>query len=218
MEQAFRDARRWSGLTVAINLSPIQFKQAGFVAAVKRLVARTGVDPYQIEFEVTETLLLEDTDRVQRALDQLKAMGFRIALDDFGTGYSSLNYLRRFPFDKIKIDQTYIQSIETSQEAAQIIHSVVGLGRALHMTVTAEGVETGAQHRFLQAAGCHQLQGSCSRSPSTPRISNGCSRPGPGRPTGRWRRPEGGHRSSCVHSAPCNRPRRRDIPRPPNAP
>jgi diguanylate cyclase (GGDEF)-like protein len=159
MRRAFSDAQSWQSLTTAVNLSPRQFQQPEFVATVRRLVKETGVDPQTIELEITESVLLEESERVKRALQDLRDMGFRIALDDFGIGYSSLSYLRRFPFHKIKIDRSFINSIGASQEAAQIIHSMVGLGRALGMTVTAEGVETTEQHRFLQAAGCQQLQG-----------------------------------------------------------
>ncbi len=159
LKRAFTDAARWPHLMLAINLSPQQFRHPDFVATIRRLVAESGVEPGRIELEVTESLLLEESDRVRKALSALRDMGFRISLDDFGTGYSSLSYLRKFPFNKIKIDQSFIKSIETSNEAAQIIHSMVSLGRALKMTVTAEGVETAEQHRFLRSAGCQQLQG-----------------------------------------------------------
>ncbi len=159
LRRAFLDAARWPELMVAVNLSPKQFKQPGFVQVVKRLVSETGVDPNRIELEITENLLLEENERLHLTLSEFRAMGFKIVLDDFGTGYSSLSYLRKFCFNKIKIDRTFIKSIETSPEAAQIIYSVVNLGRALRMTVNAEGVETREQHRFLQSAGCQQLQG-----------------------------------------------------------
>lgn len=159
MRRAFSDAQAWRGLITAVNLSPRQFQHPEFVANLRRLVKETGVDPQMIELEITESVLLEESERAKRALHDLRDMGFRIALDDFGTGYSSLSYLRRFPFNKIKIDRSFINGIGASQEAAQIIHSIVGLGRALSMTITAEGVETTEQQRFLQVAGCQQLQG-----------------------------------------------------------
>ncbi len=159
MERAFQDSYRWPTITTAINLSPRQLKHPDFLSIVNRLVERFGIDPRRFELEVTESLLLEESERVQTVLATLHHMGFRIALDDFGTGYSSLSYLRRFAFDKIKIDQSFIKSIETSNEAAEIIRSVVNLGHALHMTITAEGVETNEQRRFLESAGCQQLQG-----------------------------------------------------------
>lgn len=159
LRRAFLDATRWPDLMVAVNLSPKQFKQPGFVHVVKQLVGETGVDPNRIELEITENLLLEESERLHVTLAEFRAMGFKIVLDDFGTGYSSMSYMRKFCFNKIKIDRTFTKSIETSPEAAQIIYSVVNLGRALQMTVNAEGVETREQHRFLQSAGCQQLQG-----------------------------------------------------------
>lgn len=159
MERAFQDSRRWPTIVTAINLSPRQLKHPDFLSIINRLLERYQVDPRMFELEVTESLLLEESERVQNVLATLSHMGFRIALDDFGTGYSSLSYLRKFAFDKIKIDQSFIKSIETSTGAAEIIRSVVNLGNALHMTITAEGVETNEQRQFLEAAGCQQLQG-----------------------------------------------------------
>jgi diguanylate cyclase (GGDEF)-like protein len=159
LRRAFIDAQLWPEISTAVNLSPRQFQHPEFPSMIRRLVAETGVNPTLIELEVTESVLMEESERVKRALAALREMGFRIALDDFGTGYSSLSYLRRFPFHKIKIDRSFIHSIGSSIESAQIIHSMVSLGHAMHMTVTAEGVETAEQQRFLQAAGCQQLQG-----------------------------------------------------------
>jgi diguanylate cyclase (GGDEF)-like protein len=159
MRRAFTDASRWPDVPIAINISPKQFRHADFLTTTRRLIRETGVDPRRIELEVTESLLMDESDRVRAAMAALHQLGFRIALDDFGTGYSSLSYLRQFPFNKIKIDQSFIKSIETSREAGQIIHAMVTLGHALQMTVTAEGVETAEQKRFLQDAGCQQLQG-----------------------------------------------------------
>ncbi|MCC2108842.1 MAG: EAL domain-containing protein, partial [Hyphomicrobiales bacterium] len=116
-------------------------------------------EPERLELELTESVLLSDADAAEEAMIDLRAMGIRLALDDFGTGYSSLIYLRRFAFDKIKIDKTFLESLETAGEGAIIVHSIVHLGRALGLTVTAEGVESADQHRFLQALGCHELQG-----------------------------------------------------------
>ena len=104
-------------------------------------------------------MIVDDADAAENAMMELRSLGFRFALDDFGTGYSSLIYLRRFAFDKIKIDRSFLESMESTGESAILVHSVVHLGRALGLTVTAEGVETTEQHRFLQAVGCHQLQG-----------------------------------------------------------
>ena len=159
MRQALREARRWPGLRVAVNVSPIQFRQKNFVQSVQDLLDETGVEPSQLEIELTESVLLADADQAEDAMIELRAMGVRLALDDFGTGYSSLIYLRRFAFDKIKIDRSFLESTESTGESAIIVHSIVHLGRALGLTVTAEGVETQDQHRFLQSLGCHELQG-----------------------------------------------------------
>ena len=117
------------------------------------------MDPTRLELELTEGVVVADADQAQSAIAELRAMGIKVALDDFGAGYSSLIYLRRFAFDKIKIDRSFLVSMETSGEAAILVHSIVHLGRALGLQVTAEGIETEEQQRFLQAVGCHQLQG-----------------------------------------------------------
>jgi len=159
LRRACRDGKRWRNITVAVNVSPIQFRQKDFVATVARIVDEEGIDPTRVELELTEGVLVEDADAAEGAMMDLRALGLRFALDDFGTGYSSLIYLRRFAFDKIKIDRSFLEAMETTGESAILVHSVVHLGRALGLTVTAEGVETPEQQRFLQAVGCHQLQG-----------------------------------------------------------
>ena len=126
---------------------------------VQRILAETGFDPTRLELEVTESTLLGNVEGAESAMHRLKALGVRLALDDFGTGYSSLLYLRRFPFDKLKIDRSFIRNIESAAEAAPIVHAIVSLGRGLGMKVTAEGVETAEQHLFLRAAGVHFMQG-----------------------------------------------------------
>ena len=128
-------------------------------AVVERILAETGFDPTRLELELTESTLLGNVDSAEAAMRRLKALGVRLALDDFGTGYSSLLYLRRFPFDKLKIDRSFVLSIEKAADAAAIVHAVVSLGRGLGMKVTAEGVETAEQHLFLRAAGVHYMQG-----------------------------------------------------------
>jgi EAL domain-containing protein (putative c-di-GMP-specific phosphodiesterase class I) len=126
---------------------------------VERILAETGFDPARLELELTETTLLGHLDSADTAMRRLKTLGVKFALDDFGTGYSSLLYLRRFPFDKLKIDRSFVLSIEKASDAAAIVHAVVSLGRGLGMKVTAEGVETAEQHLFLRAAGVHYMQG-----------------------------------------------------------
>ncbi|MEI2734431.1 MAG: bifunctional diguanylate cyclase/phosphodiesterase [Rhodoblastus sp.] len=159
LRRALADMRLWPGLKVAVNVSAVQFRQKDFGDLIERLLKETAIEPERLELELTESVLLSDADAAEDAMINLRAMGIRLALDDFGTGYSSLIYLRRFAFDKIKIDKTFLESLETAGEGAIIVHSIVHLGRALGLTVTAEGVESADQHRFLQALGCHELQG-----------------------------------------------------------
>lgn len=158
LRRACRDGRHW-GVNVAVNVSPIQFRQKDFVQTIGRIVKEETMEPSRVELELTEGVLVDDADTSENAMMELRSLGFRFALDDFGTGYSSLIYLRRFAFDKIKIDRSFLESMESTGESAILVHSVVHLGRALGLTVTAEGVETAEQQRFLQAVGCHELQG-----------------------------------------------------------
>jgi len=159
LRRAVQDALAWPGINVSINVSAVQFKQRDFVATVGRVLDETGFPAHRLEIELTESIVIENADGAEDAMMELRAMGVRLALDDFGTGYSSLIYLRRFAFDKIKIDKSFLESMEATGESAILVHSVVHLGRALGLTVVAEGVETIDQQRFLQAVGCHQLQG-----------------------------------------------------------
>ena len=159
LRRACIDGASWPGLTVAVNVSPLQFRQIDFVSVVERILGETGFDPTRLELELTESTLIGNVESAESAMIRLKALGVRLALDDFGTGYSSLQYLRRFPFDKLKIDRSFVLSIEKTADAAAIVHAVVSLGRGLGMKVTAEGVETAEQHLFLRAAGVHFMQG-----------------------------------------------------------
>ncbi len=159
MKRACLDAARWPGLRVGVNVSAIQFRQANFVQDVERIIKDSKLEPGRLELELTEGVLVEDADQAEAAMMELRSIGVKLALDDFGTGYSSLIYLRRFAFDKIKIDKSFLDSMEATGESAILVHSVVHLGRALGLEVTAEGVETEEQRRFLQAVGCHFLQG-----------------------------------------------------------
>ncbi len=153
-------AARWPGLqTVAVNLSPAQFGLMDLVACVDDALARSGLEAARLELEITETVLLGDDDGALDILHALRARGIRIAMDDFGTGYSSLSYLRRFPFDKIKIDQSFVREMTNRPDCITIVRSIASLGRSLGMTTTAEGVETAEQFAQLQAAGCDQVQG-----------------------------------------------------------
>lgn len=159
LRKACRDAKRWPGLYVAVNVSPIQFRQKDFVASVEAILAETGLEPQRLELELTEGVVISDADLAERSIMDLRALGVRMALDDFGCGYSSLIYLRRFAFDKIKIDRAFLESMEPQGESAIIVESIVHLGRALGLTVTAEGIETVDQAKFLHRIGCDELQG-----------------------------------------------------------
>jgi diguanylate cyclase len=156
IRRACLDAAKWE-VTVACNVSAIQFRQQDFVQSVSNALADTNFDPARLELELTESIVMTDADQAEASMMDLRAMGIKLALDDFGTGYSSLIYLRRFAFDKIKLDKSFLDSLEDTGESAILVHSVVHLGRALGLTVTAEGVETAEQQRFLQAVGCHLL-------------------------------------------------------------
>lgn len=159
LEQACRASLGWPDLFVAVNFSPVQFRSPQFADRVIGIVAACGADPRRIEIEVTEGVLIDDDENVRGALRRFRAAGLRIALDDFGTGYSSLSYLRRFDVDKIKIDRSFIQHLGQAADSAAIITAVITLGHAMGLTVTAEGVETDEQLRFLQQSGCNELQG-----------------------------------------------------------
>jgi diguanylate cyclase (GGDEF)-like protein len=159
LRRACLDGRDWPGLMVAVNVSPLQFRRSDFVDMVERILKETDFDANRLELELTESTLLGNLETAELSMLRLKAIGVRFALDDFGTGYSSLLYLRRFPFDKLKIDSSFVLSIETAPDAAAIVHAVVSLGRGLGMRVTAEGVENAEQHLFLRAAGVHSMQG-----------------------------------------------------------
>ena len=159
LHRACIDGNSWPDLTVSVNVSPLQFRRNDFYSMVERTLVETRFDPARLEIELTESVLLGNVDSAEAAMLRLKKLGVQVALDDFGTGYSSLLYLRRFPFDKLKIDRSFVRSIEKAADAAAIVHAVVGLGRGLGMKVTAEGVETADQHLFLRAAGVHSMQG-----------------------------------------------------------
>jgi diguanylate cyclase (GGDEF)-like protein len=159
LRRACTDGQAWPGIDVAVNVSPLQFRRTDFADVVERTLAETKFDPGRLELELTESVLLGNVETAEAGMLRLKALGVRLALDDFGTGYSSLLYLRRFPFDKLKIDRSFVLSIEKAADAAAIVHAVVSLGRGLGMKVTAEGVETADQQLFLRAAGVHCMQG-----------------------------------------------------------
>jgi diguanylate cyclase len=146
-------------LTIAVNVSAVQLYDSSFVRELHQILLETGLPPRRLELEITETALVRDFTRALAMLRQIKAIGVRIAMDDFGTGYSSLSNLRAFPFDKIKIDGSFIKSVNSNSQAATIVRAVLGLGRGLGLPVLAEGVETDAELRFLQNESCDEVQG-----------------------------------------------------------
>ena len=146
-------------IRIAVNLSAIQFKTGDLVGLVRQTLEEVGLAPNRLELEITESILLEEKDEVLSRLSELRALGVRIALDDFGTGYSSLAYLSSFPFDKIKIDRSFVQNVVRRPDAAAIIGAITKLASTLGMSTTAEGVETSAELDWLRDNGCTQIQG-----------------------------------------------------------
>ncbi len=161
LRQACRTAMTWpETLTVAVNLSPSQFDSGAILDVVRNALRETGLAPHRLELEITETLLLRNSDDIMATLNALKAMGVSIVMDDFGTGYSSLSYLWKFPFDKIKIDRSFMESFEKSgRDVETVIKTIIALGREMNMRVTVEGVETPGQVDFLYGADADQVQG-----------------------------------------------------------
>ena len=159
LREACREATAWPGdLRVAVNVSTLQFQQPGLEESVAAALSASGLAPHRLELEITESVLMHDAESVIACLHRLRALGVRIALDDFGTGYSSLSYLRRFPFDKIKIDRSFIRDI-SDPDAAAIVRAVVGLAARRRTAITAEGVETQDQFESVRREGCTEVQG-----------------------------------------------------------
>ncbi|WP_136523918.1 EAL domain-containing protein [Geomonas ferrireducens] len=144
---------------VAVNLSPRQFRQHDIAAAVAQVLVETGLEPHLLELEITEGMVMQDATRVAAVLGELKQMGLTLAMDDFGTGYSSLGYLKRFPFDKLKIDKSFVRDITRDPDSAAIAKAVIAMAHSLHLKVIAEGVETQGQLNYLKSQGCDEIQG-----------------------------------------------------------
>ncbi|UGV28325.1 EAL domain-containing protein [Rhodopseudomonas boonkerdii] len=160
LRRACNDAARWPDeVRVAVNLSPLQFRVGNLLSVVMDALKHSGLPPRRLELEITETLLLEKSNQVLATLHALRSLGVRISMDDFGTGYSSLSYLRSFPFDKIKIDQSFVRDLGANRDAQAIVSSIINLGMGLGVTITAEGVETEAELACLRHEGCHEGQG-----------------------------------------------------------
>ncbi len=160
LRQACRTAASWPvPLQIAVNLSPVQFQHGDLAALVHSILFDTDLAPERLELEITEGVLINDPTRALAILRELKMLGVRIAMDDFGTGYASMSSLQSFPFDKIKIDRTFVSRVEVNPQSAAIVRAVIGLGKALNIPVIAEGVETEPEREFLKGEGCLEMQG-----------------------------------------------------------
>jgi diguanylate cyclase (GGDEF)-like protein len=160
LREACTEAAKWPAeVKVAVNLSPVQFRSRNLVQAVVSALAHSGLSPRRLELEITETVFLAETEVNLAILHQLRELGVGISMDDFGTGYSSLSYLRSFPFDKIKIDRSFVKDLAKRSDCVAIVRAISGLGRSLNITTTAEGVETTDQLDWLRAEGCNEVQG-----------------------------------------------------------
>ncbi|MBA7467993.1 hypothetical protein ES707_03233 [subsurface metagenome] len=160
LREACAEAAKWpADIKVAVNLSPVQFRSRNLVQAVVSALAHSGLAPQRLELEITETVFLAETEANLAILHQLRDLGVGISMDDFGTGYSSLSYLRSFPFDKIKIDRSFVKDLVNRNDCVAIVRAISGLGRSLNITTTAEGVETTDQLDWLRAEGCNEVQG-----------------------------------------------------------
>jgi len=164
LETACAQNRAWQEaglplLTLAVNLSPTQFRDRNLCAAVDRIVRKTGLAPSCLELEVIESMLMHDVESAMLIMNELKQLGIKMAMDDFGTGYSSLSYLKRFPFDKLKIDISFVREVTVDPDSAAIARSIIAMGHNLNLRVIAEGVETAGQLSYLRAHGCDEMQG-----------------------------------------------------------
>jgi len=160
LREACSEAVNWpEDIKVAVNLSPVQFRSRNLVQAVISALAHSGLSPRRLELEITESVFLAETEANLAILHQLRELGVSISMDDFGTGYSSLSYLRSFPFDKIKIDRSFVKDLAERTDCVAIVRAISGLGRSLNITTTAEGVETTDQLDWLRAEGCNEVQG-----------------------------------------------------------
>jgi EAL domain-containing protein (putative c-di-GMP-specific phosphodiesterase class I) len=159
LRRALVDAARWPDLSIAVNLSPVQVRDQRLVDAIAGMLAQYRIPASRLVLEVTEGVLIEDPEEAKKRLDALQALGVRLALDDFGTGYSSLTYLQRFKFDKLKIDKGFVEPLGRNADSLALVQAIVALGRALGMTLLAEGVETEEQRVLLRLAGCEEMQG-----------------------------------------------------------
>jgi EAL domain-containing protein (putative c-di-GMP-specific phosphodiesterase class I) len=160
LHRACEQAVTWPGeMKLAVNVSAAQFRDQGFIDIIANALEGSKLSPRRLELEITESVFLANSAETLATLHKLKAQGLRIALDDFGTGYSSLSYLRSFPFDKLKIDKSFVRDATATHGSKSIVRAVIGLGRSLGMTTIAEGVETVEQLDHMRAEGCNEAQG-----------------------------------------------------------
>jgi diguanylate cyclase (GGDEF)-like protein len=159
LRRAVSDAERWPDLYVSVNLSPVQVRDRAFIDVVAAVLKESGFEPARLVLEMTEGVLIDNPDETTARLLELRALGVRLALDDFGSGYSSLRYLQTLPFDKLKVDRSFVAALDQSANGGVIIQAIVALGRALGMGVVIEGVETEEQRVLLRLAGCNEMQG-----------------------------------------------------------
>ena len=184
---ACKEAASWenSELSIAVNLSPLQLRDAQIVNCVRRVLRESGLQPHRLELEITEGVFVFDTAQVRHTLDELRALGVGIAMDDFGTGYSSLSYLTRIPLTKLKIDRSFVSNFHLGKADDAVVHCVIGLSKSLRLSVVAEGVENESQLQALQLAGCDILQGYYFGKPTgTPKSIIAASAPQPIRAAG----------------------------------
>jgi EAL domain-containing protein (putative c-di-GMP-specific phosphodiesterase class I) len=164
LRTACSQARKWQDeglppVSIAINVSAVQFRQQGFCELIRRVLRETGLAPHYLELELTESLLLGNADVTLSVLQELKAMGLTLAIDDFGTGYSSFSYLKRFPVSKLKIDRSFVRDVAVNPDDAAITTAIISMAKSLNLKVIAEGVEDEAQMSFLRAHQCDEIQG-----------------------------------------------------------
>ncbi|MEQ1923969.1 MAG: EAL domain-containing protein, partial [Pyrinomonadaceae bacterium] len=164
LRQAFRQIKTWQAqglppLRIAVNISALQFQQRSFPAFLKNLLTQYEVDPQLVELELTETTLMRNVDEVVQRLKEIKAIGFSLSIDDFGTGFSSLSYLRRFPIDRLKIDQSFVRDIQQTPVNESIARAIVALAKSLSLEIIAEGIEKPAEKAMVELMGCSEGQG-----------------------------------------------------------
>jgi diguanylate cyclase (GGDEF)-like protein len=164
LREACREAKSWhrvgeAPLRISVNLSPIQFQKQNVPLLVTKILGETGLEPWRLDLELTEIIVMQNAEAVARDLQQLRDLGVKISIDDFGTGYSSLTYVKQFPVDRLKIDQCFIRNLVTDPNDAVIIRAIVSLGHSLELDVVAEGVESREQMQLLRFEGCHEMQG-----------------------------------------------------------